>query len=265
MELVTIRDGIPVTTSRIIAKEFGKEHKNVKRDIEQYLMSSNLSALREWFILSSYKDSRGREQEEYLITEEGAMFLIMGYEGEKAGLIKIKFIEIFKSMREALAQPKQETFALVSMEQLTDVKQRLDQMTTYVGVVNQFLADVDKDMKAVKKDVKVLKVEMEPEVDRVPKFIPYRPIPDLSKGEKGMHPDRQVAIRMGIRFDDFNQVLKELKIHYRYKGKWRLYKKDEDKGYAFYNAKTRYWTDKGRKMVVEKFKARKDLEHYLKK
>lgn len=48
-----------VVSSRVVANELGKEHKNVKRDLKQILIGSNLSAL---IIPSEYKDSRGRTQ-----------------------------------------------------------------------------------------------------------------------------------------------------------------------------------------------------------
>lgn len=34
LPMITERDGIPVTTSRAVAGQFGKQHKNVIRDIE---------------------------------------------------------------------------------------------------------------------------------------------------------------------------------------------------------------------------------------
>ena len=34
LPMITERDGVPVTTSRVLADHFGKLHKNVLRDIE---------------------------------------------------------------------------------------------------------------------------------------------------------------------------------------------------------------------------------------
>lgn len=48
-----------VVSSRVVANELERRHDNVKRDLEQILMSSNVSAL---IIPSEYKDSRGRNQ-----------------------------------------------------------------------------------------------------------------------------------------------------------------------------------------------------------
>lgn len=46
-----------VVSSRVVAKEINRRHDNVKRDLEQILISSNVSTL---IIPSNYKDSRGR-------------------------------------------------------------------------------------------------------------------------------------------------------------------------------------------------------------
>ena len=56
-----------VVSSRVIANELEREHRNVKRDLEQILIGSDLSAL---VIPSEYKDSRVRTQTEYLLTKD---------------------------------------------------------------------------------------------------------------------------------------------------------------------------------------------------
>lgn len=82
-----------VISSRLIAQQLGKEHKNVTRDIENILTSSNLSTL---FIPSSYNDSRNRTQRDYLLTKDGFtlyMFNIQGYND-----FKIEYINRFNEM-----------------------------------------------------------------------------------------------------------------------------------------------------------------------
>ena len=53
-----------VVSSRTVAKELGKRHKNVIRDLEQILIGSDLSQL---IIPSNYKDSRNRNYKEYIM------------------------------------------------------------------------------------------------------------------------------------------------------------------------------------------------------
>ena len=54
----------------------------------------------DYFIADDYLDAKGETRKQYLITEEGAMLLIMGFTGEKAFSVKLKFISEFKRMKE---------------------------------------------------------------------------------------------------------------------------------------------------------------------
>lgn len=54
------RNGNDVTTSLIVAQVFGKEHKNVVRDIENLSCSETFNQLN--FERITYKDARNREQ-----------------------------------------------------------------------------------------------------------------------------------------------------------------------------------------------------------
>ena len=132
--LVWDKDGQAVTSSRNVAAVFGKEHKNVLRDIENVIaqlpkgQSSNLSsglnkpfvpnqdssfASKEQssnlssglFIGSVYKnDPNGRAFPEYLITRDGLTLLVMGYTGPKAMAFKLAYIRRFNEMERALAK-----------------------------------------------------------------------------------------------------------------------------------------------------------------
>src|SRR3989337_1121497 len=84
------------TTSRIIAEEFGKQHKNVLRDVENLDCSKEFSRLN--FEPSDYVDERGKIQPIYKVTKDGLMFLVMGFTGRKAAEIKEKFIAAFNWM-----------------------------------------------------------------------------------------------------------------------------------------------------------------------
>ena len=90
--------------SREIAENFGKEHKNVKRDIEK-LISSNLSVSK-MFVLSEYKDSMNRTQTMYYMNRDGFSLLVMGFTGGRALDWKLKYIEAFNKMEQALQDLK---------------------------------------------------------------------------------------------------------------------------------------------------------------
>ena len=107
--LVWDKDGQAVTSSRNVAAVFGKEHKNVLKDIERVIgqlpkeQSSDLSS--GLFIGSVYKnDLNGRAYPEYLITRDGLTLLVMGYTGPKAMAFKLAYIRRFNEMERALAK-----------------------------------------------------------------------------------------------------------------------------------------------------------------
>lgn len=85
--------GKALTTSLIVARVFGKEHKNVLRDIENLSCSETFNRLN--FERITYKDARNREQTAYQMTKDGFSFLVMGYTGDKAGQFKETFINEF--------------------------------------------------------------------------------------------------------------------------------------------------------------------------
>ncbi len=90
---LTIKDGEPRVSSLTIAEAFGKQHKNVLRDIEALDCSLEFNRLN--FEPVMYKDAKGEMRPSYEMTKDGFFFLVMGYTGEKAGLIKEWYIYAF--------------------------------------------------------------------------------------------------------------------------------------------------------------------------
>lgn len=98
---VEIVDGKPKTTSLQVAAFFGKEHKNVLRDIQNVLETvGNFTGLN--FELSEYKDSTGRKLPMYLMDKDAFTLLVMGYTGEEAMRFKLAYIRRFNEMEEEL-------------------------------------------------------------------------------------------------------------------------------------------------------------------
>ncbi len=99
------KDGVVLVSSRIIAKELGKEHKNTLRDLFKIVESSNMS---HDIMLSEY-ENRGKMYKEYLLTKKGFtlyMFNIQGYNE-----FKIKYINKFEKMEKALQKQTPIDFA----------------------------------------------------------------------------------------------------------------------------------------------------------
>ena len=119
---VQLHNGVPATTSRNIAEVFGKRHDVVLRDIRNILASNadtefNLHN----FVEIPYTDDKGRTYQEFLLTRDGAMMLIMSYNGPKAMAIKTAYIKRFNEMEQLLKQraaPKPAATALPIKETL---------------------------------------------------------------------------------------------------------------------------------------------------
>lgn len=99
--------------SREVAEMLGKEHKYVLRDIEgtddvvgiiPTLIGANLHSSK-YFIESSYKDTRNRNQKCYLVTKMGCELLGNKQQGEKGILFTAKYVERFNQMEKAIKNP----------------------------------------------------------------------------------------------------------------------------------------------------------------
>ena len=87
-------------TSLDVAETFGKEHKNVLRDIEALGCSDEFNRLN--FEPISYEDVMHRKQRAYVMTRDGFTLLVMGYTGELAMKFKEAYIKQFNAMERAL-------------------------------------------------------------------------------------------------------------------------------------------------------------------
>lgn len=101
MNLVEVRNNQAVTTSRKVAESFGKQHKNIIRDIRGILAAENSAAK---FYHQTTFTNRGKQYPEYYMNRDGFSLLVMGFTGQKAIEWKIKYIQAFNQMEETLRQ-----------------------------------------------------------------------------------------------------------------------------------------------------------------
>ena len=79
-----------------VAEAFGKRHDHVIRDIQNLDCSEDFRLLN--FGESSYRNEQNKKQPMYLMTRDGFMFLVMGYRGKKAAIVKEAIIQRFNEM-----------------------------------------------------------------------------------------------------------------------------------------------------------------------
>lgn len=91
---------VTVVSSLDVAETFGKEHKNVLKDIRELNCSEEFGRLN--FEPTDYVDEHNRKQPMYYITRDGFTLLAMGYTGEKAMRFKEAYIKQFNAMERML-------------------------------------------------------------------------------------------------------------------------------------------------------------------
>lgn len=107
LPMITERDGVPVTTSRALADHFGKQHKNVLRDIEATIAQLNQTGEGKAFSRLNFEprtalDSRGKEQPLYILTRDAFTLLAMGFTGSRALAFKVAYINAFNRMEQLI-------------------------------------------------------------------------------------------------------------------------------------------------------------------
>lgn len=94
-------DGVPYTTSRMIAEKFNKQHRNVLRDMDEIkagLLRFEQTPEKPYFIESSYiHEQNKQEYREILINKKGCILYLFNIQG-----YKMLFIESFEKMEQAL-------------------------------------------------------------------------------------------------------------------------------------------------------------------
>lgn len=149
------------TTSYAVAEAFGKLHKNVIRDIEKLRCSERFKKLNFELCFENNDLQNGKPRKFYRMTKDGWMFLVMGFTGEKADLIKEQFIDAFNWMSHQLTQVYQSKWA------------RYNQVSLAHKTRKQHVSCSARDMRAWQDDKVVFEKELaQLEIDLQPQ-IPY--------------------------------------------------------------------------------------------
>jgi len=197
-------NGNDVTTSLIVAQVFGKEHKNVLRDIESLSCSEDFNRLN--FERITYKDARNREQTAYEMTKDGFSFLVMGYTGAKAGEFKERFINEF-NRREALL--KDDDYILMRSQQI--LQKRVENLQAENKRLEQQNALQEEQLRQAAPKVQY--------VDNVLQSV-------------NTYTSTQIAKEVGMDAAKFHKALKERKVMFYQSGTWMLTAKYQGKGYT---------------------------------
>lgn len=93
---IVIENEQPITTSRNVAENFEKNHRDILESIRN--LTAENSATRNMFFETTYKNTRGQEYPEFLMNRDGFTLLAMGFTGKKALEFKLAYIDQFNRM-----------------------------------------------------------------------------------------------------------------------------------------------------------------------
>ena len=144
IDIVSERNGVPITTSLIVAEKFEKDHKHVLRDIENLGCSAEFKQSN--FGLSSYRSSQNKKLPMYYITRDGFSMLAMGYTGKKAMEFKEAYIKQFNAMEsfiKSLQSAKMDYPALTRAIEQAHKEPKFYHFSNEINMINRIVLGMD--------------------------------------------------------------------------------------------------------------------------
>lgn len=230
--ILSTQNGEPVVSSRQIAENFDKNHRDVLRAVDN--LKEDVRNFAQMFFEGTDQDSYGREQRAYLMNRDGFTLLAMGFTGKAALEWKLKYIAAFNEMEKKLAEQPQLT--------------RSQLLATALIAAHEELEEKDKRI-----------AELTPDAE----FARAVCIADNCRTATSIAKD------YGLTAEKLNKLLYSQRVQYKDSdGQWVLYKPYQGKGYTknrkgkaiqrsngkTYIPNTTVWTVEGEKLIHEQLK-----------
>src|SRR5690625_7379309 len=108
-----------VTSSRNIARDFGKRHDHVIRDIETIILGLPKNGeAQEMFYETYYTHEQNKQvYRQFLMNRDGFTLLVMGFTGRKAMQFKMQYISAFNEMEKQIEQQQKPKTQLEILQQ----------------------------------------------------------------------------------------------------------------------------------------------------
>ena len=258
------QQGNPVTTSKLIAQKFERQHKNVLQTIDDIIkdmqvldneheltsqpMFQPTSSQYFYEYLEDIQIGNGATRKErcFMVSRKGFELVVMHFKGQRALQFKLEFIEAFDAMQKEIERLKtqQNTFQVP-----TSFREALLLAAKQQEVIEQQQAKIAID---------------KPKVD----FY------DSVLHSDSTFTTTQIAKELGMSAAALNKRLHEMKIQYKQNGSWVPYakfhameltksetviiEKNDGKKIAILSFK---WTEKGREFVHSKIKMMEAKNH----
>lgn len=130
----------PVVSSLTVARDFGKQHKDVLKAVERHIADLNSTGEKvRWFFESIYEDKKGESRKQYLMNRDGFSLLVMSFNNTRDVLEwKLKYIQAFNEMEEKLrnklpSTPEEKLDLLVEVaHNQKDKVEKIDERVTHL-------------------------------------------------------------------------------------------------------------------------------------
>lgn len=232
-----------VTSSRNVAEDFGKQHKDVLESIDSTIEGVAEKSADLFYETSYVHPQNKQEYRQYLMTKDGFTLLVMGFTGKKAMQFKLKYIEAFNSMEKQLKEEYSPSYM---------ISDPIERAEAWIAEQKKF-----KSLQEDNNKKNQLIGELKPKADYT----------DIILKNKSLMTITQIAKDYGMSGQAMNKLLHDLKVQYKQSDQWLLYSTYHDKGYTHsetidfvrkdgtpdvkLNTK---WTQKGRLFLYELLK-----------
>ena len=208
MECLVIQSpqGRDVTTSIIVAEVFGKNHRDVLRDIERLSCSEDFR-VRNFAHTPYTHPQNGQEYHYYEMTKDGFSFLVMGYTGKKAGEFKEMFINEFNKREMML---KSDDYILARSQEI-----------------------LQKRLLVAEKKLELAEATIEEQTAQLKEQAPKVEYVDNVLASANTYTSTQLAKELNLRHaEHLHALLKDRGVMYRQSGQWLITAKYSEHGYT---------------------------------
>lgn len=220
-----------LTSSLLVAEKFGKDHKNVVRDIRSIIGGMLKIEHTQLFVESVYvHPQNGQEYPMFIMNRDGFTLLAMGFTGEKALKFKLEYINAFNKMEKIL---KEQSIVLPNFS---------DPAEAAIAWANEYRE---------KQKAQIEAKEAKENVERLIHNNKTYTTTEISK---------ELGFRSAI---ELNKALEKMGIQFKQNGTWLLYAKYAENEYTSTKqivldsgriTYDRRWTGKGRDFILNLFK-----------
>ena len=249
----------PLTNSKLVAEVFGKEHRNVVRDIKNLIEGGVLkNEQTPMFEEMTYINEQNKQSYPmFIMNQDGFTLLAMGFNGKKAMEFKLKYIEAFNAMKRQIEQsnPSVPQNYLEALKSLVKSEEEEQQLALENKKQQETILTISKENMELGNKI----TDMLPKVSYYDKILQSNATMTIT----------QIAQDYGMSAIKMNKELESMRIQHKMRGQWILFAQFLKGGYVHSRAvdivrsdgshDVKYnteWTTKGRIFLYEALKAK---------